>query len=281
MTIPPNVMRDLAAADPLLVKWKVQNLLAPYDTAKANAPRQAIVVAYIDARDVAERLDKVCGLDWHARYRVPDIAAPDKLRALECHLTVFGVTRVDIGVAEGSEEQALKGVYSDALKRAGALFGVGRFVYRLPRVKAQVDVRQNKDKKDTTTLSRAALQQLDKLTQAVLSGQEIPALPLLTLMSDYQLPDLPAEVGAVEAAPEEIEDVLLAPKEAALLHKHLGMAGIPDHYAFATEALTAFKDDLPKIESFTQLSTNDAEIVREAARAVYRQNIAQQQAASN
>lgn len=95
---------------------------------------EALAVAYIDARTVMERLDRVVGPSgWGDEYEI--IAATPEEYVVECRLTVLGVTKADVGdsSASGSENNLAKTAYSDALKRAAVKFGVGRYLYTLPK----------------------------------------------------------------------------------------------------------------------------------------------------
>lgn len=77
--------------------------------------------AYLTARTAMERLD-VADPEWTATFQ--SLGSPSMW---ECHLTVRGVTRSDVG-----EGPNVKSARSDALKRAAVQFGVGRFLYELP-----------------------------------------------------------------------------------------------------------------------------------------------------
>ncbi len=98
---------------------------------KPSEKGNSLVVAYIDARDVMERLDEVVGPDWSDRYEKAGTA-----QGLVCYLTVCGVTRADVG-DENNENEPVKSAYSDAFKRAAVKFGVGRFLYDLPKMWAK------------------------------------------------------------------------------------------------------------------------------------------------
>jgi hypothetical protein len=95
---------------------------------------QALAMPYLDARDVAERLDQVLGIDgWQDDYEV----LPDNSVVCRLRLKIGGewVTKMDVG---GPSEQPdggdrVKAAFSDALKRAAVKFGVGRYLYRLPK----------------------------------------------------------------------------------------------------------------------------------------------------
>lgn len=103
---------------PIPYKWKIQG----YNKAKTKAT----CVAYIDARDVMDRLDKAIGLEnWKDSYR------RDSSGRLVCtlQLRINGewISKEDVGIESKSEGE--KGEFSDAFKRAAVKWGVGRFLY--------------------------------------------------------------------------------------------------------------------------------------------------------
>ena len=124
----PHLRRPPGAA---AVRFKIQN----------TADDAAQVAAYVDARLVYDRLDQVCGERWWARFApLPRALLPRRACAGEppplyvrCQLTLYGVTREDVG--EGHDPKA---ALSDAVKRAAVTFGVGRVLYamRLPWLEA-------------------------------------------------------------------------------------------------------------------------------------------------
>jgi hypothetical protein len=110
---------------PAAVRFKVQNAV----------DHAGQVVAYIDARLVYDRLDLVCGEHWWPRFGpLPRALVPRPVHGdgespplcARCRLTVFGVTREDVG--EGTDPKA---AFSDAVKRAAVHFGVGRVLYAM------------------------------------------------------------------------------------------------------------------------------------------------------
>jgi hypothetical protein len=115
----PHLRRPFAAE---AVKWKVQSVWP-----KGPDPQGAVIVAYMDARLVIERLNAVAGGEWTAKY-----SPTSKPEMMMCELTVFDVTRVDVGE---SPKKLSKDLISDALKRAAVHFGVGVSVYALPQVR--------------------------------------------------------------------------------------------------------------------------------------------------
>lgn len=101
------------------ISWRAQSV--------TKAGDKALALAYIDARDVMDRLDDVCGSEnWQDRYEFHGT------RTI-CYLSI----RVDgewITKADGagdSDVEAEKGAISDALKRAAVKWGVGRYLYHI------------------------------------------------------------------------------------------------------------------------------------------------------
>ncbi len=101
------------------VQWRVEAL--------SKDKRRAMVVPYIDARSVLDRLDEAVGPEgWQDTYEV--LVAQEGSFAVRCRLSVLGVSKEDVG-----EGESLKAAFSDALKRAAVKFGVGRYLYRLEK----------------------------------------------------------------------------------------------------------------------------------------------------
>lgn len=116
-----QVKEQLAAPFPARrVSWKPQ--------AFSRDRSSALMVAFIDARAVMERLDAVCPGDWAFDVKLFP-GAPPTARG---RLTVLGLTRSDVGEAGEGEAGTLKAAASDALKRCAVHFGVGRYLYDLP-----------------------------------------------------------------------------------------------------------------------------------------------------
>jgi len=113
--------------------WKkIQTgLRAPFKLSQLHwrQGRGNMQLAYIDARDVANRLDEVVGIEnWQDRYE-------EVSGRLMCYLSI----RVEgewITKADGAGDTNIegeKGGISDSLKRAAQKFGVGRYLYYLPK----------------------------------------------------------------------------------------------------------------------------------------------------
>lgn len=97
--------------------------------------KSGIALAYLDSRDVQERLDAVCGPDgWQDRY-------PHVGQKTVCEIAIrcgdLWVTKSD--GAGDTDMEAEKGALSDAFKRAAVKWGIGRYLYSLPNVWAQIE----------------------------------------------------------------------------------------------------------------------------------------------
>lgn len=100
-------------------KWKVQS----YNRDKTKGS----CVAYIDARSVMDLLDRAVGIDgWQDDYKW----VGDKLcGGIGILINGEWIWKWDTG--SESNMEAEKGQFSDAFKRAGVKWGIGRFLYDL------------------------------------------------------------------------------------------------------------------------------------------------------
>ncbi|AWT34519.1 single-stranded DNA-binding protein [Deinococcus actinosclerus] len=97
---------------------------------------RALMLAHIDARAVQDRLDAVVANDWEFRVEVIPGTRQPTAKGI---LTVLGVTREDIGEAAEGDLGTIKAAASDALKRCAVHFGIGRYLYDLPKTWADWD----------------------------------------------------------------------------------------------------------------------------------------------
>ena len=87
-----------------------------------------MALAYIDARDVQDRLDAVCGVDgWQCR----DVPMHDKKTVCEVGVRIGNEWIWKADGAGDSDVEAEKGALSDAFKRAAVRWGIGRYLYDL------------------------------------------------------------------------------------------------------------------------------------------------------
>lgn len=96
---------------------------------KVKQDQKALVLPHHNSRAVMDRLDDVVGPNnWEDSYH-------EVLNGLACVLSVrFPGTDEWISKEDGADTtniEATKGAYSNALKRAGYKFGIGRYLYRM------------------------------------------------------------------------------------------------------------------------------------------------------
>lgn len=109
----------------------------------------ALALAYGDLRVYMERLDEVCDMGWSVAY------TPWAERII-CHLTIDGVTRSSTGEPTSESERGEIGgtvAEAQAFKRACAMFGLGRYLYKLPSLWVEWDA----DKRTFTQKGQAKL----------------------------------------------------------------------------------------------------------------------------
>jgi hypothetical protein len=141
-----GLMRLLQAPFPAqAVHWKPQKV--------SSQGNRALAVAYIDAREVAGRLDEVVGpLGWQVVHQIlgDQVVTGIGIRDPSTGSWVWkwdsgfvgkqqddnerGSAECDPRVRHDDEQKARKGTLSDGLKRAAVLWGIGRYLYRLPKV---------------------------------------------------------------------------------------------------------------------------------------------------
>jgi hypothetical protein len=126
---------------PEAISWRVGSMTK--DKTKGMA------LAYVDARDVMERLDAVCGpAGWQCSY-----SHTNGKTVCDIGIRVFshmseGAESSDATVAEwiwkadgagDSDIEAEKGALSDAFKRAAVRWGIGRYLYGVESPWVEVD----------------------------------------------------------------------------------------------------------------------------------------------
>lgn len=132
-------LADLSAELPReYVHWRVQG--TPFER---NGRFSAMALAYIDARDVMDTFDRVCGPEnWQDRY------TETPRGRIICEIGIK-VSDDWVWKSDGAGETAVegeKGGISDALKRAAVHWGVGRYLYRLSSPWVACEVKQKNGK---------------------------------------------------------------------------------------------------------------------------------------
>lgn len=148
MTELTELMNELSKPfDADRVEWKPQ----------ATSGDRALAIAYADARAYQDRLNEIAGADWSDEYDVLDGGA-----VVLCKLTVCGVTRSDIGEANPGDRNTATSALAQAFKRAAVKFGIGRYLYDLPKTWVDYDAKRKR-------ITPEGQRELD----AVLAGGEI------------------------------------------------------------------------------------------------------------
>lgn len=121
-----NIMAQLS--EPLNIEdvdFRIQSI---------NKGGYATILAYKDARVDMNRLDAVCGVNWQDKYELID-------GQLFCSIGIKidgdWIWRQDVG--EESFTEKTKGRASDAFKRAGFRWGIGRELYDYPLIQIKLN----------------------------------------------------------------------------------------------------------------------------------------------
>jgi hypothetical protein len=106
-----------APFDPNSIHWRVGATTKDKD--------KGMPLAYIDARDVMERLDEVCGpQNWQCRY-----SHAGEKTVCELSIRCEGEWITKANGAGDTDYEGEKGALSDAFKRAAVLWGIGQYLY--------------------------------------------------------------------------------------------------------------------------------------------------------
>lgn len=140
------ILQRLAAPfPPERVSWRVGSI--------NGEKTKGMALAYIDARDVMERLDAVFGVNWQCRYSHAETKTVCEIGALVGDQWIW---RAD--GAGDSDVEAEKGALSDAFKRAAVKWGIGRYLYDLDSPWVLIE-----QKGRTSVIAKSELARLHKL----------------------------------------------------------------------------------------------------------------------
>jgi len=102
---------------PYRIRWRVG--------ARTKDKSKGMGLAYLDARDVTDRLDNVCGpANWQDRY-----THAGQKTCCEIGIRINGEWIWKSDGAGDTDIEGNKGAFSDAFKRAGVKWGIGRYLY--------------------------------------------------------------------------------------------------------------------------------------------------------
>jgi hypothetical protein len=224
-----DILAALAAPfPPEAIDWRVGST--------TTDKKRGMALAYIDARTVQDRLDEVCGAFWQNQHTV----APDgKKVTCAVGIKVDGEWLWRSDGAGETDYEAEKGSYSDAFKRAGVKWGIGRYLYDLKAPWVEIEPMGKSFK--------IAAHEMAKLN-ALASGKATPAKPAAAA---------PAAKPAPKAEPQTAADAFWAAFWERTNYELKG-ANITDLLAFAS-AFEAAAKRAPSLDALLKLDQdNDA-----------------------
>lgn len=116
------------------VHWRAQSV------SNRTEGASALALAYIDARDVMDRLDAAVGPEnWQDSYE--ETPKGRLICTLSIRINGEWISKSD--GAGNTDVEGDKGAISDALKRAAVKWGIGRYLYDLKDVWAPCELNQN------------------------------------------------------------------------------------------------------------------------------------------
>lgn len=120
-----------APFDPASVSWRIGNT--------TGDKKKAMALAYIDARDIYDRLDEVAGpANWQCRYPIAD-----KKTVCEIGIKIGEEWVWKANGAGDSKIESEKGALSDSLKRAAVAWGMGRYLYDIDSPWVEIEPQGN------------------------------------------------------------------------------------------------------------------------------------------
>lgn len=144
------------------ISWRVGSTTAD--------KKKGMALAYIDARDVMERLDEACGNDgWQDRY---EVHGTKTICYLSIKTDAGWITKAD--GAGDTDVEAEKGSLSDSFKRAAVKWGIGRYLYDIESPWVELETKEVNGKVYVKGISKHEFARLERL----LPGAQIPSLPL-------------------------------------------------------------------------------------------------------
>lgn len=179
-----SVFDKLAAPfDPKAVSWRAQSV----SKKNPDAPK-AMALAYIDARDVMDRLDEAVGPEgWE------DAFVETPLGRIICTIRI----KIDgewVSKSDGAgktDVEGDKGGISDAFKRAAVKWGIGRYLYNMPTPWVRCELYNDK----WSSWHPDGLKELERVLRAhsptVLVGSSTPS----SLINDEQWAVLTTLIG--------------------------------------------------------------------------------------
>ena len=142
-----------------------------------------VKLAYIDARTVMKRLDDVMGIDgWQDSYK-----SIENRTICELSLKINGVWITKSDGAGDTKIEGAKGGISDSFKRAAVKFGIGRYLYYLPKDVNSFDQMPIWALQSTKRIDKELMQRvLIALIEAIESDDSVQAKDALEGLSERE-----------------------------------------------------------------------------------------------
>lgn len=151
---------------PNAIHWRAQTVTKNGD--------KALALAYLDARDVMDRLDEAVGpANWRDSY----VETPKGRTICTLEIRVDGEWIAKSDGAGDTDVEGEKGSISDALKRAAVKWGIGRYLYDLGNVWAPCESYDANGKKKwqkwAAGADKAFADALQRLSKSPVSSAQI------------------------------------------------------------------------------------------------------------
>lgn len=225
------------------VEWRVQRC------GITNGRPWATVLCYLTNRAIMNRLDQVAGLaNWKNEFAKWD--ENSTLCGISVRIGGEWITKWD-GASE-TKVEAVKGGFSDSMKRAAVQWGMGRYLYNLTENFAQCSLEYQKDWNKTTTSDKRTIY------------WKTPTLP------EWALP-APADVGKDSGGVTTRPNDKPAPQGPPKPQKPVSPATAADKAAILLKFMESLGVQREEIEaaigaSAEEFTTEETAIVREAAK---------------
>src|SRR5690349_690839 len=137
--VPQGIFEKLA--EPMEYQLRVKTFYPKGKAGSLEPGTKGQFLAYIDARDVANRLDETLGAEnWQDRFEIVNEAKSVIKAGLGLKIGEEWIWKYDYGYPNSDQdEEPLKSSSSDAFKRAAVKWGIGRFLYDLEPAWLPVD----------------------------------------------------------------------------------------------------------------------------------------------
>jgi hypothetical protein len=185
------------------IKWKVQEKKVEGSSTLGQ------VVPYLDARDYQNRLDAVLTpAGWANEMKPSSVGVVSVISILlDGHWVAKSDGAQFDGYSDGkgprAKEMAIKGAFSDAFKRAGVMWGIGRYLYEY---KAQWVELNDKDEPKVTPMLPSHMLLESERSAADTSAEQAAAEQKRAAAAEAAARDEAARTAAVSAAEQAQRD---------------------------------------------------------------------------